>query len=59
MGEKYLMWGEELQEKLYARVASEELNITEEQLVPTRLLVTGPAYCFRFLTSFLTLNVKA
>ena len=33
MGEKYLMWGEELQEKLYARVASEELNITEEQLV--------------------------
>lgn len=33
MGEKYLMWGEELQEKLYAWVASEELNITEEQLV--------------------------
>lgn len=33
MGEKYLEWGEELQQKLYARVASDELNITEGELV--------------------------
>ena len=33
MGEKYLDWGEELQQKLYARVAADELNITEGQLV--------------------------
>ena len=33
MAEKNLVWHDDLKERLYARVASEELNITEEELV--------------------------
>lgn len=33
MAEKNLVWHDDLKDRLYARVASEELNITEEELV--------------------------
>lgn len=33
MAEKNLVWHDDLKERLYARIASEELNITEEELV--------------------------
>lgn len=33
MAEKNLVWHDDLKERLYARVASEELNISEEELV--------------------------